>query len=88
LKARDGFERSSWTEKSTGRQTKEYCVSIIMEGGDLEVDDLFGDTGGLVDASLDAALAGTSLDPTHPVQVPVRGLPQLVDGLHLSGCRQ
>jgi len=56
-----------------------------MEGGDLEVDDLFGDNGGLVDASLDAALAGTSLDP---IQMPVRGLAQRVDDIHLSGCRQ
>lgn len=59
-----------------------------MDGGDLEVDDLFGDSGGLVDASLDAALAGTSLDPIHPVQIPVRGLAQRIDDLHLSGCRQ
>jgi hypothetical protein len=59
-----------------------------MEGGDLEVDDLFGDSGGLVDASLDAALAGTSLDPNNSIQIPVRGLAQRVDDIHLSGCRQ
>jgi hypothetical protein len=59
-----------------------------MEGGDLEVDDLFGDNGSLVDASLDAALAGTSLDPNNPIQMPVRGLAQRVDDIHLSGCRQ
>lgn len=59
-----------------------------MDDGDLEVDDLFGDSSGLVDASLDAALAGASLDPINPIQMPVRGLAQRVDDLHLSGCRQ
>ena len=57
-----------------------------MEGSDLEVDDLFGDNGGLVDASLDAAFAG--LDPNNPIQMPVRGLAQRIDDIHLSGCRQ
>jgi hypothetical protein len=59
-----------------------------MEEGDLEVDDLFGDSGGLVDASLDAALAGTSLDPNNSIQMPVRDLAHRVDDIHLSGCRQ
>ena len=59
-----------------------------MDGGDLEVDDLFGDSGGLVDASLDAALSGTSLDPIQPILLPVKGLAQRVDDLHLSGCQQ
>jgi len=59
-----------------------------MEGGDLEVDDLFGDSGGLVDASLDAALAGTSLDPNNSIQMPVRVLARRIDDIHLSGCRQ
>ena len=61
---------------------------LTMDGGELEVDDLFGDSGGLVEASLDAALAGTSLDPIQPIQLPIRGLAQRVDDLHLSGCRQ
>ena len=59
-----------------------------MDGGDLEVDDLFGDSSGLVDTSLDAALAGTGLDTIHPMQMPVSSLARRIDDLHLSGCRQ
>ena len=59
-----------------------------MDGDDIEVDDLFGDPSSLVDASLNVPIAGTDLDPLHTIQVPVRGLAQRVDELHLSGCCQ
>ena len=59
-----------------------------MDGEDLEVDDLFGDAGALVDSTLTVPLAGAGLDPLHSIQVPIKGLAQRVDELHLSGCCQ
>lgn len=59
-----------------------------MDEGDLEVDDLFGDPGSLVEAALNVPMSGTGLEPLHTIHVPVRGLAQRIDELHLSGCCQ
>ena len=59
-----------------------------MDGDDLEVDDLFGDPGALVDSSLNVPLTDAGLEPLHTIQVPIKGLAQRVDELHLSGCCQ
>ncbi len=59
-----------------------------MDGDDLEVDDLFGDAGALVDSSLNVPLTGNGLEPLHTIHVPIKGLAQRVDELHLSGCCQ
>jgi hypothetical protein len=83
-----GFPGQLRAIENDGQKPKGHSVLLVMDEGDLEVDDLFGDSGELVDASLDAALAGTSLDPIQSIQMPVRGLAQRVDDLHLSGCRQ
>ena len=60
-----------------------------MNGEDLIVDDdLFSDPDNLIDAALTAPLVTHGLDHIQGVNILAKGLAQLVDEQHISGCRR